>query len=53
MPDWPPADFDWDAELKKRRLRRVALDDWEDAEDVSSDGLTKVYEISHYKGEKW
>uniref|UniRef100_A0A7S1JSA5 Uncharacterized protein n=1 Tax=Vitrella brassicaformis TaxID=1169539 RepID=A0A7S1JSA5_9ALVE len=47
-PDWPPEDFDYDGVLRKLKLRRVEVDEWENAEDCE-EGYTKVYEIKHYR----
>eukprot|EP01053_Blabericola_migrator_P002432 Blabericola_migrator_1__2431@NODE_1685_length_4002_cov_97_585260_g1092_i0_p1_GENE_NODE_1685_length_4002_cov_97_585260_g1092_i0NODE_1685_length_4002_cov_97_585260_g1092_i0_p1_ORF_typecomplete_len413_score86_99CDC27/PF09507_10/0_00068HHV5_US34A/PF17087_5/0_14Herpes_LMP1/PF05297_11/0_93FAM176/PF14851_6/6_7_NODE_1685_length_4002_cov_97_585260_g1092_i018573095 len=50
MEDWPPADYDYQAELEKRKLKQVAFDQWEEADDVDSEGFTKVYQITHFPG---
>lgn len=49
-PQWPPADFDYSRELEKRKLKWVALEEYEDLDDVDKDGYTKVYQISAFPG---
>ena len=49
LPDWPPADFDFNAELKRRGLRVVELDDWEDAKEEVG-GFGKCYGLSQFPG---
>ncbi|KAJ1614875.1 hypothetical protein OJ252_437 [Cryptosporidium canis] len=50
LPDWPPPDTDYQALLKERNLRLVAIDDWEEAPDVDEHGFSKVYQLSEYTG---
>lgn len=50
LPAWPPEDFDYAGELEKRKLKLVAFNDWEEADDVDSEGYSKVYEITHFPG---
>lgn len=50
MPEWPAKDFDYKAELAKRKLRQVSFDVWEDEDDIDDEGVTKVYEITHFSG---
>lgn len=51
MPEWPPPDFNYEAELRKRRLKLVTLEEYEDLDDVDEQGFTKVYQISAFPGE--
>jgi hypothetical protein len=51
LPEWPPANFDYKAELDNRKLRLIeSLDDWENAEDVDNKGFTKCYKLSQFVG---
>jgi hypothetical protein len=51
LPDWPPKDFDYATELKKRGLRLVTLDEWEDAHDLDpQSGLLKCYALNQFPG---
>eukprot|EP01069_Polyplicarium_translucidae_P012981 Polyplicarium_translucidae@DN695_c0_g1_i2.p1 len=50
LPPWPPSDHDYSKVLEERKLRLVPLEDWEEAEDVSAEGLKKVYQISNFAG---
>ncbi|PHJ16571.1 unchacterized apicomplexan-specific serine rich low complexity protein [Cystoisospora suis] len=50
MPEWPPPDFNYEAELRKRRLKLVTLEEYEDLDDVDEQGFTKVYQISAFPG---
>lgn len=49
---WPPPDFDYEVQLASRKLKKVAFDQWEEADDVDIEGRTKVYEITHFPGNK-
>lgn len=51
LPEWPPVDKEYyDAELKKRSLRRVTIEEWEWVPDVDSNGFRKCYELSQFRG---
>lgn len=50
LPDWPPADYNYEEELKKRKLKLVPLEEYEDEEDIDKNGFRKVYEISAFPG---
>lgn len=50
MVRWPPEDFDYALELRKRTLRQVSFDNWEYEDDIDAFGYTKVYEITHFPG---
>lgn len=49
-PQWPPEKFDYSAELEKRKLKLVPLEEYEDLDDVDEGGYTKVYQISAFPG---
>jgi hypothetical protein len=49
LPEWPSKDFNFNTELRRRGLRLVDLDDWEDAKDVV-DGFGKCYGLSQFPG---
>lgn len=49
LPEWPPVDYDYDAELKKRGYRNVDFAKFKFVDDVV-DGLTKVHELDGYRG---
>jgi hypothetical protein len=51
MPDWPPDDEAYfQAELEKRNLRKVPLEEWDWEPEVDKNGRAKVYELSQFKG---
>lgn len=50
MDPWPPADFNYQAELVKRQLKQLTFDMWEEADDVDANNFKKVYEITHFPG---
>ncbi|CRG93508.1 conserved Plasmodium protein, unknown function [Plasmodium gallinaceum] len=50
LPDWPLPDYNYDEELKKRKLKLVSLEEYEDKEDIDKDGFRKVYQISAFPG---
>lgn len=50
MPEWPPAGYDYPAQLQKHHLRLVTLDKWEDEPDTDKDGRMKCYALSQYPG---
>lgn len=51
LPDWPPTEQSfYDAKLKEKKLKRVTVQEWEWLPDSDSGGLTKVYELSQFKG---
>jgi len=50
MPDWPPADYDYNPRLAKENLRLVSLDKWEDEPDLDPQGRLKCYALTQYKG---
>ncbi|ETW37003.1 hypothetical protein PFTANZ_02302 [Plasmodium falciparum Tanzania (2000708)] len=50
LPDWPPPDYDYKDELYNRKLKLVPLEEYEDKEDIDSQGFRKVYQISAFPG---
>jgi len=51
LPDWPPAEPEYyEAELAKRKLRRVSIQEWEWVPEIDKDGRAKVYELMQFKG---
>ncbi|KAF4674540.1 hypothetical protein FOL47_009066 [Perkinsus chesapeaki] len=50
MPPWPPANVDYVKELTKQGFRVVDLQDWEEEDDVDSQGRGKVYALSQFPG---
>jgi len=51
LPEWPPVDKEYyDAELKKRSLRRVTIEEWEWVPDDDGNGFRKCYELSQFRG---
>lgn len=51
MPAWPPDDKAYyEAELNKRSLRQVSIQEWEWVPEVDEKGRAKVYELSQFKG---
>ncbi|CRH03747.1 conserved Plasmodium protein, unknown function [Plasmodium relictum] len=50
LPDWPLPDYNYEEELKKRKLKLVSLEEYEDKEDIDKDGFRKVYQISAFPG---
>ncbi|SPJ10001.1 conserved Plasmodium protein, unknown function [Plasmodium sp. DRC-Itaito] len=50
LPDWPPPDYDYKDELYNRKLKLVPLEEYEDKEDIDSEGFRKVYQISAFPG---
>jgi len=51
LPDWPPDDKEYyEAELKKRSLRKVTIEEWEWVSDVDAGGMRKCYELSQFRG---
>ncbi|EKX72827.1 conserved hypothetical protein [Theileria equi strain WA] len=50
FPDWPPSDFDYNGELSKRKLKLFKIEEFENQENVDSNGYGKVYELSAFPG---
>jgi len=51
LPDWPPKDDEYyRAELEKRQLRKVRIEEWEWVAEQDSRGFKKVYELSQFRG---
>lgn len=51
LPDWPPTDEAYyQAELARRSLRKVTIEEWEWLPEVDEKGRRKVYELSQYRG---
>lgn len=49
--DWPPQNEDfYEAELKKSKMRKVTVQEWEWIPEEDGDGRRKVYELSQYRG---
>lgn len=49
LPEWPPADYDYEGELKKRGYRSVEFAKFKFVDEVVN-GLTKVYELDGFRG---
>lgn len=49
LPVWPPADYDYQAALKKHSFREVELNSFKSEADVKA-GLRKVYHNEYYEG---
>lgn len=47
---WPPENYDYEAELARRKYKVVSLHQWEAADDIDSQGFTKVYPLPHFLG---
>mmetsp|Transcript_3318 Transcript_3318/g.9408 ORF Transcript_3318/g.9408 Transcript_3318/m.9408 type:complete len:272 (-) Transcript_3318:215-1030(-) len=51
FPDWPPSEEEYyQAELQKRSLRKVSMEEWEWLPELDEKGRRKVYELSQYRG---
>mmetsp|Transcript_75724 Transcript_75724/g.202585 ORF Transcript_75724/g.202585 Transcript_75724/m.202585 type:complete len:370 (+) Transcript_75724:45-1154(+) len=52
MPDWPPGpgEFDYDGELRRRKLRKFDHYEFSLHPKVFDDGFVSVYELSQYPG---
>uniref|UniRef100_A0A7S1RPG0 Uncharacterized protein n=1 Tax=Alexandrium catenella TaxID=2925 RepID=A0A7S1RPG0_ALECA len=51
MPEWPPRDEAYyQAELEKRSLRKVSVQEWEWVPEEDKQGRKKVYELSAFPG---
>ncbi|UKK01263.2 hypothetical protein MACK_002076 [Theileria orientalis] len=50
FPDWPPQDFDFDAELEKRKFRAYKVEEFEEKDNIDKDGYTKVYQVTAFPG---
>mmetsp|Transcript_37651 Transcript_37651/g.97367 ORF Transcript_37651/g.97367 Transcript_37651/m.97367 type:complete len:291 (-) Transcript_37651:144-1016(-) len=51
LPDWPPnEEAFYEAELRKRSLIKVAVEEWEWLPDVNAEGLKKVYMLAQFRG---
>jgi hypothetical protein len=50
LPVWPPENFDYEAELTKRRCRRVSVAAFGDEPEFDERGFCKVYELSTLPG---
>eukprot|EP00375_Theileria_parva_P000765 XP_763435.1 hypothetical protein [Theileria parva strain Muguga] len=50
FPDWPPPDFDYNSELEKRKFRLYSVEDFENVENVDSNGYSKVYQVTAFPG---
>mmetsp|Transcript_136165 Transcript_136165/g.434797 ORF Transcript_136165/g.434797 Transcript_136165/m.434797 type:complete len:156 (-) Transcript_136165:88-555(-) len=49
--DWPPQDESfYQAELDKRKLRKVTIEQWEWLPEQDAKGYSKVYELSQFRG---
>ncbi len=49
LPDYPPADFNYQAALKFHKLREIPEKKFSKEVDIK-DGLKKVYAIENFKG---
>lgn len=51
LPDWPPNDpAYYEAELTKRRFRKVKIEEWEWVPEEDQEGRKKVYELTQFRG---
>mmetsp|Transcript_17281 Transcript_17281/g.39114 ORF Transcript_17281/g.39114 Transcript_17281/m.39114 type:complete len:293 (-) Transcript_17281:89-967(-) len=51
LPEWPPRDEAYyKAELAKRSLRKVTIEEWEWVPEEDAKGHKKVYELSQFRG---
>jgi hypothetical protein len=51
LPDWPPNDpAYYEAELTKRKFRKVKIEEWEWVPEEDKDGFKKVYELTQFRG---
>lgn len=50
LPPWPPEDFDYDAALEERVLRRVAVEEFHLEPELDECGRLKVYELAAFPG---
>ncbi|KAK2196220.1 hypothetical protein BdWA1_002820 [Babesia duncani] len=50
LPEWPPKNFNYQAQLEARKLKVYKVEEFEDAENVDLRGYTKVYQISAFPG---
>jgi len=51
LPDWPPDDEAfYKAALKQRKHRKVIIEEWEWVPELDEEGLSKVYELSQFRG---
>lgn len=51
VPDWPPVDEAYyQAELAKRSMRKVTIEEWEWVAEEDAKGYKKVYELSQFRG---
>lgn len=49
--DWPPQQEEfYEVELKKQKLKKVSVQEWEWLPDKDTEGNSKVYELSQYRG---
>lgn len=49
LPEWPPVDYDYEGELKKRGYRSVQFAKFKFVDEIV-DGLVKVHELDGYRG---
>lgn len=50
LPEWPPADFDYDAALEARSLRRVDIKQFPTEAELDDKGRLKVFQIPNFAG---
>ena len=50
LPQWPPEGISYGQELKKRKLRAVALGSFKVEPEFDGQKLRKVYEVMHFPG---
>ncbi|EDO05835.1 uncharacterized protein BBOV_IV002380 [Babesia bovis T2Bo] len=50
LPDWPPANYNYREQLEKHMLKCYPVPEFEDHENVDSNGYTKCYQLSAFPG---
>ncbi|KAK1442300.1 hypothetical protein BgAZ_403300 [Babesia gibsoni] len=50
LPDWPPANYNYHDKLEANRLKCYSVKEFEDHENVDSNGYRKCYQISAFPG---
>ncbi|GIX65068.1 uncharacterized protein BcabD6B2_45030 [Babesia caballi] len=50
LPDWPPANYNYHEQLEKRMLKCYPVKEFDDRENVDSDGYMKCYQLSAFPG---
>ncbi|GBE59853.1 hypothetical protein, conserved [Babesia ovata] len=50
LPDWPPKDYNYHEQLQKNMLKCYPVKEFEDRENVDSNGYRKCYQLSAFPG---